>query len=221
MRLSKKIFPFIFVIIFSCGQEAEKEAMNANLQPCNELLGSCLGKSTAYCTFGYKIGDGNPFSPSGDERPGPAIPVTQITFKFQDEGFVFDTHSQNDVVSLAFNEEQKIKIRASMLKWSAVADFEFVEKASGEEADVRIIYATITQNGVGYPAYPEYPCNEIAGNLVLSTRALQPEKLTLHEMGHVLGLGHVSSENVMNPQKTFEDLQEGDILGVQSIYGSK
>ena len=219
MKFSRQIV-FILLIAFACDKEVEKETL-ASMQPCNTLLGSCLGNNNTYCTFGYKIGNGNPFSPSGDERPGPGEPVTQITFKFQDAGFVFNTHSQNDVVSEAFTEDQKVKIRDLIRKWSAVADFEFMEKYSNEDADVRIIYAAIKQNGVGYPSYPEHPCNEIAGNLVLSTKISEPEKIALHEMGHVLGLGHVSSDNVMNPQKTHQELQAGDIQGIQSIYGIK
>jgi predicted Zn-dependent protease len=44
----------------------------------------------------------------------------------------------------------------------------------------------------------------------------------LHEIGHALGLGHVSTDNVMNPGvQHLTDLMPGDIEGIQSIYGAK
>lgn len=46
----------------------------------------------------------------------------------------------------------------------------------------------------------------------------------LHEVGHVLGLGHVNSDNIMQigrGKNSFVGLQEGDIEGIIAIYGPK
>lgn len=189
---------------------------------CNTMLTSCATNVNGpYCTFGFKFGDNNPFSPSGAEVPGPAQKVTEITYKFQDAGLKFGTHSQETVTSLSFQEADKTEIRSIVSKWQSVADITLIEKQSTEKSDITIILANIEQGGLGYPSFSDEPCNEIAGFLVLSTRAGNRNKLALHEMGHVLGLGHVSTNNVMNPDRTYNNLQDGDIQGIQSIYGSK
>lgn len=45
----------------------------------------------------------------------------------------------------------------------------------------------------------------------------------LHEIGHVLGLGHIDSDNVMRQgiKKEYEGLQDGDIRRIIEIYGAK
>ena len=42
----------------------------------------------------------------------------------------------------------------------------------------------------------------------------------LHEIGHVLGLEHSLRENIMGSiRRSLVGLQEGDIEGIQKIYG--
>lgn len=111
-----------------------------------------------------------------------------------------------------------------MSYWQAIANITFVEKPGPDKTDVTIIKSDISQSGIGYPAYVGEPCSEIAGFLVLGSNYSYYNykfSLALHEIGHVLGLGHVTSENVMNPNRTFQQLQPGDIAGIQSIYGLK
>jgi|GEM_PF-2937867 len=45
--------------------------------------------------------------------------------------------------------------------------------------------------------------------------------IALHEIGHVLGLGHVNdTSEIMNPVVYADDLGAGDIAGVQYLYGT-
>jgi hypothetical protein len=196
---------------------------------CDNLIAqSCSGNGFGdYCTFGYKWGQGNPFSNAGLNKPGPSIGTIEISFKFQDAGSLFNTHSQSRVSSFSFDAVScsKQQIRDAISQWEAVIDVKFIEKASTEISDIKIILANIEQGGIGYPNYPDVPCNELAGLLFINVN----QKLTcdnfltlsLHEIGHVLGLGHVTSSNVMNPKLTFSKLQDGDVKGAQSIYGKK
>ena len=99
----------------------------------------------------------------------------------------------------------------------------FTEQTGTGPADIRVIVADITQGGLGYPPIPNQAC----GGLVIfksgspNRNCNEMYRLALHEIGHVLGLGHVTSDNIMNPIKPLLSLQSGDIQGIQSIYGKK
>lgn len=142
---------------------------------------------------------------------------------------MFNTHSQRDVKSESFDQLPacaKQKIREALASWEAVADIRFSEKTSNEQpSDVKIIVANITQGGAGYPAFSASPCRDLAGTVVLQLNpnysCEQLYALSVHEIGHALGLGQVASNNVMNPSKSYQGLQSGDIKGIQAIYGKK
>jgi predicted Zn-dependent protease len=207
----------------------KSDNITASLSVCDQQLDACGGLGNgAYCTFGYKWGKSNPFANAGLEKPGPASGQVSISYKFQEAGLVFNTHSQRDVKSESFDKLPscaKQKIREAFASWAEVADISFVEKASNEPTDIKIITANITQNGVAYPPYPNIPCTELAGLVILrynlNYTCDRLYTLSVHEIGHVLGLGHVQSNNVMNPNMAFLELQAGDIRGVQSVYGKK
>lgn len=208
----------------------KKEEVTASLLACDQDLGkTCNGSGNGdYCTFGYKWGKNNPYSNAGLEKPGPASGQVSISYKFQEAGLVFNTHSQRDVKSESFDKFPsctKQKIREAFASWAEVADISFVEKASNEPTDIKIITANITQGGVGYPAFSDAPCTELAGTIVLQYNlnysCERLYALSVHEIGHALGLGHVASNNVMNPNRSYQVLQFGDIKGIQSVYGKK
>lgn len=224
------LYRLFFLFSFSCNHQ--DMGTPPVLVSCNNLLGSCGSiKDVPYCTFGYKFGNSNPYTPNGPFIPGPKIMAGQISYKFQEPGVMFKTIYQNSAISLQFSENDKSKIRAIISEWSNVARFDFIEKDAGENTDITIVSAFTPVSiggvnvvcGLGHPALNENPCNQVSGLLVINPKCNQMEAVALHEMGHVLGLGHVASENVMNPNRLgiFSELQSGDILGVQSIYGSK
>ncbi len=222
----KKILSItILTLLIGCN----KEDINS-LRTCDQILGStCNGTGSGeYCTFGFKWGANNPFANAGLEKPGPGSGQVQISYKFQEAGLVFSTHSQNDLKSESIDKLPactKQKVREAFAAWEAVANVSFIEKASSEPTDIKVITANITQGGIGYPAFTDAPCTELAGVLVLRSNLNNDcdgiYGLILHEIGHTLGLGHVASNNVMNPAKSYQVLQFGDIKGIQSVYGTK
>ncbi|MFM9840815.1 MAG: matrixin family metalloprotease [Cyclobacteriaceae bacterium] len=219
------IFIFLFLLSFSCNDE---HFTYPTFFECNSTLGCGNGEDFPYCTWGYKFGDSNPYSPSGSEIPGPRIKATSISYKFLEAGVVFKTSLQNYAESLMFNDEVKIIIRGAISEWASVANVNFSEKPSNEATDITIVSAFIPLSslggfvgGVGYPALTVDPCKQLAGYLVINSKIQFIKPVALHEMGHVLGLGHVTSKNAMNPNSTFDQLQSGDILGILSIYGAK
>lgn len=226
----KSVLPAAILILLVWVISCKKEESPASLSDCDQnLFNTCNGTGNGeYCTFGYKWGQNNPFGNAGLEKPGPASGQIQISYKFQEAGAVFNTHSQRDVKSESFDKLPacaKQKIREALASWEAVADIRFSEKNSNEPSDIKITVANITQGGVGYPAFSASPCRELAGTVVLKFNSNysceQLYALSVHEIGHALGLGHVASNNVMNPSKSYQGLQPGDIKGIQAIYGKK
>ena len=111
-----------------------------------------------------------------------------------------------------------------MIRTTDPTKINFKEVSTNETADINIIVADIEQSSIGYPNYDQSPCSNIKGQIVFKKNEYKCSNIygaILHEIGHVLGLGHVNSRNVMHPSQstTFSQLQSGDILGIQSIYG--
>jgi hypothetical protein len=153
---------------------------------------------------------------------------TELTYSFLDSGYSFNTHSQDNVISLSFDKVTNCtrqSIRNAFLEWESVAPVTFIEIMDNDKANIKILIADISQGGLGYPPYSTEPCKELAGLLIirpiLNSTCDSYYYLALHEIGHILGLGHVLSNNVMNPNKYYKTLQNGDIQGVQAIYGKK
>jgi Matrixin len=220
----------IFILIITTILFITSCADNIVVQPpiasvCNSTLSNCVAnQNTEYCTFGYKWGKYNPFLKAGYQIPGPASGGIEISYKFQDAGFRFNTHSQNNVESASIKRISpfaEIIIRNAFAQWEANTDIKFVEKFGKDSTDIKVITADITQGGLGYPPVPKGPCAGLVIFRCTSYSYLSLQILALHEIGHVLGLGHVSSGNVMNPDKGYYYLQSGDIKGIQSIYGKR
>lgn len=121
------------------------------------------------------------------------------------------------------------EIKSAVKAWEEVADINFEELTENSDSDIKFYVAAIFQSAVAYPNYSENPCNILNGDVIFDANSTEKSCKgyyisALHEIGHALGLGHVSSKNVMVPGESkfaMEGLQSGDIAGVQQIYGEK
>lgn len=178
---------------------------------CNRNLDAYVNGNGDYCLFGYKWGTGNPFFNRGNN-------------------VIVNTHAQVNLPALSFASlpgYARDQIRKALQDWGAVAAISFNEFPDSSETDIRFFEADIRQSDIGYPNFPDDTCLRLGGNMIIknnvSIRVCRQFYLfVLHEIGHVLELGHVNAYNIMNPETIrsgIEELQEGDIKGITEIYG--
>ena len=217
----------------SCTKENEN-SVHINLSDdysfCNSQLTACTNGTGDYCLFGLKWGQDSLFLQSGYDSKGPASSGGIVTYSFQEENGLINTHRQINLPVNSFNDIlscAKREIRNALDSWAEVADIEFEELPDNSLANIRFYTANIIQSGIGYPNYTDNLCRNLAGNVIIQTDLGLNDCnsfyiFILHEIGHVLGLGHVNAENIMNPDFSnfnFQKLQTGDIMGVIEIYG--
>ena len=231
--------PIIFCLILCVWACKKREATptgilnpSSKFAVCNSMLSECTNGTGEYCLFGYKWGTTPSFSPAGFDAGGPQEASGKITFSFQGEGQLVNTHAQIDLPSRSFDQVlscAKTEIRNALKAWEAVADIEFEEQTENSPSQIRFFVADIRQSGVGYPNYTTAPCNAIGGDVVIKTNVNIRDcdlfyRFALHEIGHALGLGHVQSANMMNPDFStlnITTLQNGDLKGIEALYGAK
>lgn len=134
--------------------------------------------------------------------------------------------------SLRFDYEQAI--RDAFDDWSTHGNIEFLQvkdpggaAGSTGSVDIRIFFGPIPGSIAGVAFYPVKAIGGIAGDILFDT--LLPHNseqdkfrgLVLHEIGHSLGLGHVSSNSVLTPVLSETELQPDDELGIRLIYGAQ
>jgi len=215
---------FLLAFAFSCNEEEAGNPPLLNSCLSQKSAGNCVDADVPYCTLGFKFGDNNPFSPNGPNVTGPKSGAKLISYRFLDAGLVLKTPLQNNAETAQITEEEKVSIRQYISEWSEVADINLIEKASNDATNVSIGKAFIplkNVGGYGIPQFPDAYCDQVVGLIILQSKQNVTSRIVVHEMGHVLGLGHVSSQNIMNSSPTVDHLQPGDIAGIQSIYGSK
>ncbi|MEM6379440.1 MAG: matrixin family metalloprotease [Bacteroidota bacterium] len=233
----KKIILLLLILIsLSCKKEEpiQKGTPNASAQysVCNSALSACVNSTGDYCLFGFKWGADSVFVETGSNAKGPKSPGGLVTFSFQERNGSVNTHRQVGLQSRSFDELMscaKTEIRNALDTWAASADINFEELPENSDSDIRFFVADIVQTGVGYPNYLEAPCDAIQGTMVIRTNnsignCKHFYLFALHELGHILGLGHVETRSVMNPHFwdfNFNDLQAGDRIGITQIYGEK
>ena len=228
------VYLLIIISTFSCSGSDDDNGVLCCSVPveenpfeiCNSSLPTCDFEGE-YCLFGFKWGEGNDFANTGLDAEGPKISGGTISFSFQELPNMVSNHRQLDFPTVSFDELPgcaKELIRESFEDYSRVADIQFEELAEDSEADIRIFVAPVSTCGNGFPNYSSQPCQELAGNIILSPNFTTDcnvfHSYFLHELGHTLGLGHSSTDNIMGSINTnLDGLKEGDIKGIQQIYG--
>ncbi len=136
----------------------------------------------------------------------------------------------------------KAEIARAMAQWSAVVKVTWAPGVSATATQtVNILWATYA-HGDAYPfdgpggmlAHTFYPANPnpepVAGDMHLDDseswnigKNIDLFSVTLHELGHALGLGHSDNPNdVMYPYyKMNTGLQAGDIAAIQTMYAAE
>lgn len=130
------------------------------------------------------------------------------------------------------NFDYQSVIAEAFAEWSKYGNIEFQQVTDGggsagspsSGGDIRIFFARLPGNTLGLGAFPE-PTLDVRGDIVLDVRGLYNfnraifKGLVLHEIGHALGLGHVSSDSVLTPVISKTSLQRDDRDGIREIYG--
>lgn len=139
-------------------------------------------------------------------------------------------------------------ISRSFAEWSKVANIEFVQirdsgkdVGKGTNANIRILFGEIDGRGAGTKGTaispPEFrEVDEFTfsreGDIIVDIEDLRDPSgflstednffsLMLHEIGHAIGLAHITSTpSIMHPKlSTSDGLTKDDISGVQTLYG--
>jgi uncharacterized repeat protein (TIGR01451 family) len=201
--------------------------------------------SPQYLTFGTKWGSGSPFS-GGQDVPGPGIAGGTVTYSYMANGVSHAVEGRGGNTHISgltgFSGCFYTEISTAFAAWSVVANIQFVEvpdngvasNGFGAQGDIRI-GAHWFDGSSGILAHAFYPPpngTSIAGDLHFDsaeTWSCTPGGgfdiglVTLHEIGHSIGLGHEPSElAVMNAfyNSSLSGLQTDDVNGAVSIYGA-
>ncbi len=225
--MKKLLTLLIITTILACSDsESDLPFVSEQYRSCNERLLVCPESVGDYCLFGFKWGENNDFDATGVEAIGPQLSGGVVSYSFQEGDITVSNHRQENVPTLTFSDlpcEQEL-IRKALEEWSSVADLKFVEMPDNSESDIQVFVAEVSTGGNGFPNMTSSVCRELSGHMILSPSYTQDcdrfYLYVLHELGHVMGLGHSSGDNIMGAISTrHQGLQPGDIKGMQQIYG--
>lgn len=169
-------------------------------------------------------------------------PGGTVSWSFATQNFAGETYNFD---SFFTREDYKAAIRTAFQTWQAVANITFVESTDAADINIRIGWDTIdgkvSANGTGGQvgesasrfsfingvATPDSSADirfdiaedwSVAGGFNIVSLL----NVAIHEIGHSIGLDHVSDPNqiMFGTSSQANQLGSGDIQGVQTIYGA-
>ena len=219
--MKKNFVYFVLFFLISC---------NTGEEPCF-VYRNCIGEFEGrFCTYGLKFGDNFNYRGFGVDAGGPATSGRVVTYSFQTSGF-YPTQNFGDFESRPFDEIGPFaqdQITKALEEWASHIDLTFEKTEDQENSDLKIVCANINDKaGIGWLRCLNDSCTKPEGFVFFKNEPLNEDNfysLALHEIGHVIGLCHSNSSNIMSHSGTsynFTQLQAGDIEGAISIYGPK
>lgn len=171
----------------------------------------------SYVLSGYKWGPSAPGTPSGQ-----ILWASDIAAELDHDTDRYDPADFDAALDAAF------------ARWESVAAVEFEEAGAGQQADLTFDMAAYPGSVAGRALIyftPATPLDRAVEAEIIfdSTEFWAPYgvggtdfyAVALHEIGHVLGLEHVAdADQIMNATIFADDLGDGDIAGVQLLYGT-
>lgn len=221
------VYFFGLLFLGACGSEFEEP------ETCAGVLSTiCDGETKGdYCTFGYKWGENPSFSSAGVDRPGPSTSGGCIFVNAVREPTIINVAGFGELLTSSpydkatcFTEE----LSNAMAAWNRVADIKLILGGlNGNEDMINIYAADINNQNFGFGnQFSDALCGPFAGTIVLNDQpsgsCFELFIILLHELGHTLGLGHINGPTIMqagNGKFNFQELQEGDVKGIVSLYG--
>lgn len=215
----------LIFVFFACSENEDQDYGH-----CSESLSACQGfQDGSYCLFGLKWGEDPVFEKSGIDVIGPQSAGGIITFSFLTETRLVSSSKTRNMETVPFDNKgacARDEARAALKAWETYGNFEFKEVDDNSASDIQFIAANGVVEALGNPNYKDATCEGLGGNIFFSGSQIPCQlifTLCLHEIGHVLGLGHVSESTIMGTgiSKGLDSLHQGDIDGIQAIYGAK
>ncbi|MEM9140558.1 MAG: matrixin family metalloprotease [Pseudomonadota bacterium] len=153
-----------------------------------------------------------------------------VTWSFAPVGHVFELSSQGDPINVGPPNQIAVDlVRDAFQAWTDAGNVEFVQVAddgTGPGGDIRISFAVLSGNLLGWAYFPTNPPRPIAGDVLLTPSIIGNRdvfvNLAMHEIGHAIGLDHVDLNAIMNGTIVGRTaLTADDINGVRQIYGAQ
>lgn len=138
------------------------------------------------------------------------------------------TRSVNGNTFMNFNFRQEIE--NAFAQWAKFGNIKFQQVPDGggpagsnDDGDIRLFFGHLPGRTLGLGAFPSN--TDFGGDILLDVRNSYNTNremfrgLVLHEIGHALGLDHVSSNSIMTPVLGLTRLQRDDRDGIRALYG--